>query len=161
MTDAFVTVSTTSKKQEVFDVIIGIFHDSFARSIMFANYMAPRIVDGSEVVKGARIEALVQNGRKDIWAQGRIDGISKDDFGIKFSFDTTAFHNGGPTAEKNRRAEFIFLCKDGRAGNCDLEIGVVLAKKVFGGVPPQHLILEIVKFLKSQDIEVSDLPSYF
>ncbi|MEM5515424.1 hypothetical protein WNY37_00585 [Henriciella sp. AS95] len=165
MSESYVTVETTSSKEVVFDTIVGIFKDSFARSIMFINYMAPRVIDGSEICKNARIEALVQNGRSDIWVPGRIHGFSKELFAIRFSFESTAFHVDGnvaqPKAEKGRRAEFGFLCKDGAGGNCDLEIGVDLEKKLLGGVKANHLVLEIIKFLRSQGLTIKDLPPYF
>nr|WP_321441485.1 hypothetical protein [uncultured Hyphomonas sp.] len=163
--DTYVTVQTGSTKDEVFDTICGIFRDSFARRIIFANYMGPRIVGDAELARGVRIEAFVQHEKGDLWTEGEIAGFGKDIQAIRFFFDSTAYHKGGditrPTVEKNRKAEFIFLCKDGANGLCDLEIGVHLDKKMFGGATPQQMIHEIITFLNSQEITTSDLPRFF
>tara|TARA_R110001606_G_C15353441_1_gene647782 strand:+ start:872 stop:1360 length:489 start_codon:yes stop_codon:yes gene_type:complete len=154
--DSYVTVSTSATKDQVFDVICDIFRDSFARQIMFANYMGPRLVGDIDLGRGAKIEAFVQHERGDLWAEGEIAGFGRNPHGIRFFFDSTAYHKGGditrPTVEKNRKAEFILLCRDGANGLCELEVGVHLDKKLFGGTTPQHMILEVIKFLNSQGI---------
>ncbi|WP_321489219.1 hypothetical protein [uncultured Hyphomonas sp.] len=163
--DAYITVQTGSSKDEVFDIICSIFRDSFSRRIIFANYMGPRIVADAELARGVRIEAFVQHEKGDLRAEGEVAGFTKDHHMIRFNFDSTAYHKEGditrPTVEKGRKAEFIFLCKDGANGLCDLEIGVHLDKKMFGGATPQQMIHEVIRFLNSQNITTSDLPRFF
>ena len=113
MSDAVITLPIKASPEQVWDVVCRIFIDSFERQILFANYMAPRLVDSKSLQRGAKIEALVQADRVENWVAGEI--LAFRDTGpnfIRFRFDSAAYHKNFsvqyPNIQIGRRTEFSY-----------------------------------------------------